>query len=85
MADPTVAPPLVAGELLRERRRSRQWQLLVRNSEREAVTRLSEHEAVENVDVRTPSLEEIFVAYLQHDNSSAANEVEPSSLRGVAT
>ncbi|MBI2479439.1 MAG: ABC transporter ATP-binding protein [Planctomycetia bacterium] len=69
LSDASAVPPLVAGELLRQRRRSRQWQLLVRNGERESLQQLSEHEAVESVDVRTPSLEEIFVAYMKNDGA----------------
>lgn len=69
-ANTTAAPPLVVGELLRQRRRSRQWQLLVRNGERESLAQLNEHEAVENIEVRTPSLEEIFVAYMRGKSES---------------
>ena len=74
LSDASGVPPLVAGELLRQRRRSRQWQLLVRNGERESLQQLSEHEAVENVEVRTPSLEEIFVAYMKNDGGTSSSE-----------
>lgn len=74
LSDSSAVPPLVAGELLRQRRRSRQWQLLVRNGERESLQQLSEHESVENVEVRTPSLEEIFVAYMRNDGGSSNTE-----------
>jgi ABC-2 type transport system ATP-binding protein len=74
LSDASAVPPLVAGELLRQRRRSRQWQLLVRNGERESLQRLSEHAAVEHVDVRTPSLEEIFVAYMRNEGGSSSSE-----------
>jgi ABC-2 type transport system ATP-binding protein len=58
-------PPILQGELLRQRRRSRQWQLLVRRASEESLAALQSHSAVEAVDQRTPSLEEIFVAYLK--------------------
>ena len=74
LSDASGVPPLVAGELLRQRRRSRQWQLLVRNGERESLQQLGEHEAVENVEVRTPSLEEIFVAYMKNDGGTSSSE-----------
>ncbi len=74
LSDASAVPPLVAGELLRQRRRARQWQLLVRNGERDAIQRLSEHESVEHVDVRTPSLEEIFVAYMRNEGGSSTSE-----------
>lgn len=78
LADTTAAPPLVAGELLRQRRRSRQWQLLVRNGDRESLDQLKQHESIEDIEVRTPSLEEIFVAYMKNDGgSSESEEVTP--------
>ena len=64
LRDATAEPPLVQGELLRQRRRARQWQLLVRGLEEEGRTALAAHAAVEDVESRTPSLEEIFVAYM---------------------
>jgi ABC-type multidrug transport system ATPase subunit len=72
LSDASAVPPLVAGELLRQRRRSRQWQLLVRGGERESLQKLHEHDAVESVDVRTPSLEEIFVAYMRNEGDGVA-------------
>lgn len=74
LSDASAVPPLVAGELLRQRRRSRQWQLLVRNGERESLQQLSEHKSVEHVEVRTPSLEEIFVAYMRNEGGSSTSE-----------
>jgi ABC-2 type transport system ATP-binding protein len=74
LSDASAVPPLVAGELLRQRRRSRQWQLLVRNGQRESLQQLSEHESVEIVEFRTPSLEEIFVAYMRNEGGSSTSE-----------
>jgi ABC-2 type transport system ATP-binding protein len=65
LADGAVAPPTVCGELLRRRHRARQWQLLVRYLAGEHVEALRTHAAVASVVARAPSLEEIFVAYLQ--------------------
>ncbi|HET6879064.1 MAG TPA: ABC transporter ATP-binding protein [Pirellulales bacterium] len=65
LADDAAAPPNVCGELLRRRHRARQWQLLVRYLADEHVEALRAHEAVSSVEVRVPSLEEIFVCYLQ--------------------
>ncbi|HQU43778.1 MAG TPA: AAA family ATPase, partial [Pirellulales bacterium] len=65
LADGAAAPPTVCGELLRRRHRTRQWQLLVRYLAEEHVEALRTHESVAAVEVRTPALEEIFVAYLQ--------------------
>ena len=65
LADDAAMPPTVCGELLRRRHRTRQWQLLVRYLAEEHVETLRMHEGVASVDARAPSLEEIFVAYLQ--------------------
>jgi ABC-2 type transport system ATP-binding protein len=65
LSDPSAEPPLVHGELLRERRRSRQWQLLVRRPDETSLNALHDHPAVDSIDSRTPSLEEIFVAYMK--------------------
>jgi ABC-2 type transport system ATP-binding protein len=78
-------PPRVPGELLRERRRLRQWQLLVRTRDVEPLGRLRTHPAVESVELRTPSLEEIFVAYMRQgqpasDTASADRDGEKVEL-----
>jgi len=65
LSDPSAEPPLVHGELLRQRRRSRQWQLLVRHPDEASVASIETHAAVECVDSRTPSLEEIFVGFMR--------------------
>ena len=81
LADTSAVPPLVTVELLRQQRRSRQWQLLVRNGQRDSVAQLNEHESIEVVDVRTPNLEEIFVAYMRNEGGNAEVQTEqtPSS------
>lgn len=70
LADGATAPPTVCGELLRRRHRARQWQLLVRYLAEEQIAALREHDAVSAVEPRSPSLEEIFVAYLQSPPAS---------------
>jgi ABC-2 type transport system ATP-binding protein len=65
LANGAPQPPELAGEILRVRRRARQWQLLTRRVKPEDVAALRDHDAVAQVDVRTPNLEEIFTAYLQ--------------------
>ena len=61
------APPPVelAGEVLSERRKLRQWQLLVRGMPEDRLSGLRSHPAVQAVEVDPPNLEEIFVAYMQ--------------------
>lgn len=70
LRDASAVPPLLAGEVLRQERRDRQWQLLMRRAAPASLAALQTHAAVESVATRTPSLEEIFVAYLRRDDRS---------------
>jgi ABC-2 type transport system ATP-binding protein len=65
LAEGAGAPPSVGGEILRRSGRMRQWQVLIRGPVNGQVDRLRNDPAVRHVDIRTPALEEIFVAYLQ--------------------
>ncbi len=69
LANGAPQPPELAGEILRTRRRARQWQLLTRRVNLDDVAALRNHESVAEVDVRTPNLEEIFAAYMQTETS----------------
>jgi ABC-2 type transport system ATP-binding protein len=61
-----AAVPGMPGQVLRSERRGRQWQILVRGVEDDAqLDRLNSDNAVVAVESRTPSLEEIFVAYMR--------------------
>ncbi|MBI2827254.1 MAG: ABC transporter ATP-binding protein [Planctomycetia bacterium] len=84
--DDGAAMPRVSGEILRERRKARQWQVLARGLGDEQLAVLRSHAAVRDVDVRRPALEEIFVAYMRSsgpaDADSAAGEagsIKPAS------
>jgi ABC-2 type transport system ATP-binding protein len=65
----TASPPAqFPGQVLRCERRGRQWQALVRGVEDEAeLDRLAGAADVVAVESRTPSLEEVFVAYMRAD------------------
>jgi ABC-2 type transport system ATP-binding protein len=80
LSDPSGEPPLVRGELLRERRRSRQWQLLVRRPDESTLAALESHPVVEGIDTRTPSLEEIFVAYMKREEEADSDGVDARGL-----
>jgi ABC-2 type transport system ATP-binding protein len=62
--------PNLPGELLSTRQRARQWQMLVRQADDDCESALRASEGIENIEVRTPSLEEIFVAYVVHGHKS---------------
>jgi ABC-2 type transport system ATP-binding protein len=70
LANGAPQPPELAGEILRTRRRARQWQLLTRRVNLDDIAAMRNHESVAEVDVRTPSLEEIFAAYMQTESAT---------------
>lgn len=65
LAEGFAQPPEVTGEVLRQSRRSRQWQILARGVQPPDIESLRLHESVAEVAVRKPNLEEIFTAYMQ--------------------
>jgi ABC-2 type transport system ATP-binding protein len=72
LADGATDPPELPGQVLASRRKPRQWQLLVRGATEDQLTQLARHEAVRQVEVHRPGLEEIFVAYMQLGESPAS-------------
>jgi ABC-2 type transport system ATP-binding protein len=81
LTEPSASPPLIEGELVRERRRSRQWQLLIRQPDKASLAALSANPIVQSVETRTPSLEEIFVAYMRRNESETTNTEESWPLQ----
>ena len=68
LPDHRTAPPQIQqGEILWQRRRERQWQLLVRNLGEGVVRGLEQNATVRSVELRPPNLEEIFVALMTAD------------------
>lgn len=84
MSDGSSLPPSLDGRVIYQRRRGRQWEVLVRGLEEPALERLRFAEGVVAVEARTPSLEEIFVAYMQMNRddlaSSATTEPSPTDI-----
>jgi ABC-2 type transport system ATP-binding protein len=66
-------PPEVSGEILSRRQHARQWKLLVRNLPEKELALLRQHPAVQSLELHTPSLEEIFVAYLERGRKPGGN------------
>jgi ABC-2 type transport system ATP-binding protein len=56
--------PSIEGSTIYERRRGRQWEVLVRGIDEPAIEALRFAAGVIAVESRTPSLEEIFIAYM---------------------
>jgi ABC-2 type transport system ATP-binding protein len=67
VTDASPDPPQLEGQVIHQRRRGRQWDILVRDLDEPALERLRLSESIVAVESRTPSLEEIFVAYMQMD------------------
>jgi ABC-2 type transport system ATP-binding protein len=65
MSNGAIAPPDLPGEIMFRRQRARQWQVLVRTAAEDCLGALRANPCVQNVEARVPSLEEIFVAYMQ--------------------
>ena len=69
------------GRLLSRRHRGRQWQALVENMPEGLDASLRQEAGVHAVDVRAPSLEEIFVAYMERPEKdldvTGSKEVAP--------
>ncbi len=61
----SAKPPAIPGMVVCQRQRGRQWEILVRGIQESDIDALHRQESVFAVDTRTPSLEEIFVAYMQ--------------------
>jgi ABC-2 type transport system ATP-binding protein len=65
LASESQALPELAGTILSQRRRGRQWQVMVRDATAEGLAGLGSVAVVQGVETRNPSLEEIFVAHMQ--------------------
>ncbi len=83
--DDGVAMPRVAGEILRERRKARQWQVLTRGLSDEDLATLRQQTAVREVESRRPSLEEIFVAYMRSGSGLAESAAVRDAVRTEQT
>jgi ABC-2 type transport system ATP-binding protein len=73
VAESAAPRPPMEGTVIYERRRGRQWDVLVRGLDEMSLERLRFAESVVAVESRTPSLEEIFVAYVGQDNVAPAS------------
>jgi ABC-2 type transport system ATP-binding protein len=72
----SAPPPHIRGEVLRSRRRARQWQVLVHAGSEKDVARLHDDPLVVAIDERTPSLEEVYIAFMQARDSTADDVFE---------
>ncbi|HTQ38783.1 MAG TPA: ABC transporter ATP-binding protein [Pirellulales bacterium] len=92
LADSVNKLPQLGGQILSQRLHRHQWQVLVRGLGEAELTALGEQPGVEELRIRTPSLEEMFVAYLQTGQTQSepvpaeplisVTELAPGSARG---
>ena len=75
LADEAGSAPILGGQILHERCQRHQVQALVRGMSEGEAAALRAHPSVRELGIRTPSLEEIFVAYLE---SADPNDSAPS-------
>ncbi len=82
VTDGAAPLPPIDGEVIHRRSRSRQWEVLVRGLAGTALEQLRFAGGIVAVESRTPSLEEIFVAYMNKVPSDEidARERIPSGL-----
>lgn len=73
LANGEPQPPAFPGEILRQEQRQRQWQLFARNAEEDDLAAFRSHGAIAHVDIRTPTLEEIFVAVMRDSPDAPAD------------
>jgi ABC-2 type transport system ATP-binding protein len=78
-----AAAPLVPipGEIIHQRRRGRQWDVLVRSLDPTDLERLRFADGIVAVESRTPSLEEIFVGYMAQSPNTPQPSTQPLAAR----
>ncbi len=76
--------PEIGGAILSQQRKSRQWQAIVRGVDQDRLARIRSHEAVETVEVQSPDLEEIFVAYMQGGGTAPRDAAHTDALQEAA-
>ena len=64
LADGVGQPPALPGQTLSEVRKDRQWRVHLRHAPKEELAKLEERAEIVEAVVRTPTLEEIFVAVM---------------------
>jgi len=74
------APPYIDGQVLRSRRRARQWQVMVRGATDEMIATLRSDPGIVSVESARPSLEDIFVAHMQSDSGPDQEEANLDRL-----
>src|SRR5208337_1546353 len=75
LKDGIAVVPKFGGEVIAERWKPRQWQSVIRGLGDEQLAALRGDATVEDVEVGPTSLEDIFIAYMQHGNGAVQYHV----------
>jgi ABC-2 type transport system ATP-binding protein len=75
--------PEVPGQVIASRQRGRQWQIVVRSARDIDLDAVRDQPDVLAVESRTPSLEEIFVAYMGSERSGVEEVEQAHGLQSV--
>jgi len=81
LKDGIAVVPKFGGEVIAERWKPRQWQSVIRGVGDEQLAALRGNETVEDVEVGPTSLEDIFIAYMQHGNGAVQYRVAQEARR----
>jgi ABC-2 type transport system ATP-binding protein len=73
--------PEVPATILAQRRRGRQWQAMLRDAAPEAIAALGGAAGIQAVETRCPSLEEIFVAYMQFGREGKGEQASAEATK----
>ncbi len=74
LVDGVGSLPDLPGRVIMAERRGRQWQVLIRDALETDLAALQGNPSVQGVEVRVPTLEEIFVAYMKGDRMASAGK-----------
>jgi ABC-2 type transport system ATP-binding protein len=74
LKDGHSTPPDLGIQVISQQCKRRQCQMIARGADQAKLTALRNHEAVEQIDVHSATLEDIFVAYMRQDDGSSRGQ-----------
>ena len=80
-SDGAAAPPDLPGEVLFRRQRARQWQIMLRTAGGDCAGRARQEPRGAECRGPRPSLEEIFVAYMQQGRDAGGGNPAPQEAK----
>ena len=71
LVDGVGSLPDLPGRVIMAERRGRQWQVLIRDALESDLAALQDNSSIQGIELRVPTLEEIFVAYMKGDRAES--------------